>query len=296
MRIHFQAVPWDLYAATAYSVLVSVGLLAVGVGSPLGLVLILFVPGYLASSALLPRKGDADALLRLALSVGLSLALAAFAGLVLNFTSFGIGFASMTVALLVLSLSLASVAYQRRMAIPPDERLEVTVNIEAARWAEYSWIERILAAVLVAILATAIPLLGLALTQPRPTVPFTELYILGPTGNFTGYPTRLNVSEPGTVQVVVANHEAAAVSYTLRVDLEGVRIVYNATSNTNDTVEVNRTTWSWYNKTLLDGDTWTQTYTFAIPAAGLWEIQFLLFRDGTLTTIYRQAALLVSVP
>ncbi len=296
MRIHFQAVPWDLYAAAIYSLVVSVGLLAAGAGSPFGLVLILFVPGYLANSALLPRKGDADALLRLALSVGLSLALAAFAGLVLNFTPWGISFDSMILALLVLSLPLAVVAYQRRMSVPPNERLEVSVHLAPVRWSEYAWSEKILAVVLVVTLAAAIPLLGLALTQPRPTEPFTELYILGPTGNFTGYPTRLNVSQPGTVQVVVANHEAAAVNYTLRVDLVGVRIVYNATADTNDTIEVNRTTWSWDNKTLPDGDAWTQTYTFAIPSAGTWQVQFLLYRNGALTTIYREAALLVSVP
>jgi len=295
MRIRFQSVPWDLYGLVIYAVVVSAVLLAAGSGNLLGALLTVFVPGYLAAAALLPRRGQADVLLRIALSVGLSLALVAFLGVVLNFTPWGITLASVTTGILLVSVLLAAVAYYRRMAVPADARLGLSLDMQLARWSEYSLIEKLLAVILVAVLIVAVPLLGYAFTKPRPSAPFTELYLLSPTGNFTGYPSQLNVSQPGTLEVVVANHEAQAVNYTLRVDLVGVRIVYNATSRTNDTVELNRTTWTWDNRSLGDGDAWTQTYTFTISAAGTWQIQFVLNRDGDLTTAYREAAFLVTV-
>jgi hypothetical protein len=54
-----------------------------------GAALILFIPGYALTEALYP-KGELDGLLRLGLSVGLSLALVPLTGLVLNYTPFGI--------------------------------------------------------------------------------------------------------------------------------------------------------------------------------------------------------------
>ena len=295
MRIHFQAVPWDLYAAVAYVVAASAALLALGTGSLLGDLLVLFVPGYLLTAALLPRAGDADVILRVALSVGLSLALGAFVGVVLDFTPWGITFASVTVALLLLSLGLASLAYRARMRAPPQERLKLSLTFRPARWAEYSLVEKLLAVGVVALLVVMVPLTGMALLEPRPTQPFTELYLLGPTGNLTGYPSRLNVSEPGTVWVVVANHEAATVTYNLRVDLVGVRIFFNKTSRANETIELNRTTLSSNSFVEPDGSTWTQPYSFSIAEPGTWEVQFLLFRTANLETLYRSVDLLVVV-
>jgi hypothetical protein len=55
---------------------------------------------------------------------------------------------------------------------------------------------------------------------------------------------------------------------------------YNATSRSDQTIEVNRTTWSWFNATLADGANGTHPYMFFIASVGLWKVQFLLFKDG----------------
>src|SRR2546427_11653112 len=85
-----------------------------------------------------------------------------------------------------------------------------------------------------------------------------------------------------------SNYESETVNCPIRVDLVGVRIVYNATSGSNETIEVNRTTWSTFNVTLADGKSWTQSYTFRIDAVGLWKVQFLLFRDREFLSVYRE--------
>ena len=50
----------------------------------LGLPLILFVPGYVFISALFPEKKEFDSLERIALSIGLSICIAAFPGFLFN--------------------------------------------------------------------------------------------------------------------------------------------------------------------------------------------------------------------
>ncbi len=296
MRIHFQARPFDLYAVLGFTVLVSAALLVTGGPNLLGLALVYIIPGYLATSALVPRADQGDWTLRIGLSFGLSLAVIAFLGLTLNFTPWGITFTSVTYGDLALSLLLGLLAYRRRIAVPAADRIGITLDLHGPRWREYTLLEKALAVVLIVLLAIVVPLLGLSLTHPRPSPGFTELYLLGPTGNFSGYPTVLNVSQPATVRVVVADREGSLVDYNLRVNLLGVRKVYNATSGVYDILVLNQTTWRWFNFTLSSGGTWNLSYTFSIPAPGTWWVAFDLFREGSLTAPYRSVHLLIGVP
>lgn len=296
MHLRFQTRPADLYLALAYAVVVSSILLITGTGNLLGIVLVILVPGYLAMACLLPRADQGDWVLRIALTIGFSLALVAFLGIALDFTPWGITFASVTVADLALSVALALLAYLRRMAVPAAERLEVNLDVGGARWGEYTLLEKGLTGLLVVILVVAAPLFALSLSHPRPSPGFTELYLLGPTGNFSGYPKTLNVSQNATVVVVVMDHEGAAVNYTLRVDLVGVRVVFDATNASYNTVEVNRTTLSAVRLDLADGGIWNESYTFSIGSVGTWQVQFLLFRGGDFSAPYRFARLDIAVP
>src|SRR5712692_10898639 len=56
----------------------------------LGLPLVLFFPGYVLIAALYPRRNDLDGIERVALSLGLSLAVVPLIGLVLKYTPWGI--------------------------------------------------------------------------------------------------------------------------------------------------------------------------------------------------------------
>ena len=56
----------------------------------LGLLFVLFLPGYSLIAALFPKKKDLDTIERLALSFGLSIAITPLIGLLLNYTPFGI--------------------------------------------------------------------------------------------------------------------------------------------------------------------------------------------------------------
>jgi len=93
----------------------------------------------------------------------------------------------------------------------------------------------------------------------------------------------------------VSSREKADANFTIRIDLVGVTLIYNATAGFNETVEVNRTTWSWYNATIGNDQSWTVPYTFSISSAGIWKVQFLLFKDSDLSRAYREVHLFVRV-
>ena len=86
----------------------------------LGLPFILFFPGYVLICALFPRKTDLDLFERLALSMGLSMAVTSLMGLMLNYTPFGIRLYSVTFSLFSFTLLMSIVAMYRRHVSPGD--------------------------------------------------------------------------------------------------------------------------------------------------------------------------------
>jgi len=103
------------------SILISLGLLSVTTGAALylryvfGGLFVLFLPGYSLIQALYPKR-ELDDLTRLVLSIGLSLALVPLAGLVLNYTPFGIRLLPVALSLAGLTLVLLFVALRRKHA------------------------------------------------------------------------------------------------------------------------------------------------------------------------------------
>jgi len=300
VRLHFQEKPWDLYLAVGYTIAMCAALLAFNVGNVFAILCVLFVPGYVLVAALFPgsilaRPTEIDWIERIALSFGLSIAVVPLLGLFLNFTPWGIRFAPIVTTISLFTVGVGYAAYWRRMRLPPDRRLSLTANLAISDWTEYSALDKCLAVVLAGSVVAAGGTLAYILLMPRTGETFTEFYILGPSGNASGYPTVLNVSESRTVIVGIGNHEAANANYIVRIDLVGVRLVFNATSGLNETVQVNRTTLSTFNVTLVDGQKWIQPYRLQIDDTGLWKVQFLLFRDGDFLRAYREVHLYVRV-
>jgi peptidoglycan/LPS O-acetylase OafA/YrhL len=80
----------------------------------LGTLFVLFLPGYALVEALYPRGDELSPLERLALSIGLSLAVVPLVGLVLNYTPFGIRLEPVVASLAALTAALAVYAAYRK--------------------------------------------------------------------------------------------------------------------------------------------------------------------------------------
>jgi uncharacterized membrane protein len=90
----------------------------------LGSMFVLFIPGYVAVEALFPKSRELDGIERLALSIGLSMALVSLTGLMLNYTPLGIRLEPITISLTILTVGLALVALVRRFRLSA-ERFEL---------------------------------------------------------------------------------------------------------------------------------------------------------------------------
>jgi uncharacterized membrane protein len=109
------------YWVTLAITLVSLAVVMLVKGGPLmpiryllGAVSVLFMPGYSIVEALYPRGDELAPLERLALSIGLSLAVVPLVGLILNYTPWGIRLIPIVVSNTALTIALLTVAALRK--------------------------------------------------------------------------------------------------------------------------------------------------------------------------------------
>lgn len=80
----------------------------------LGTLYVLYLPGYALVEVLYPERGSLKPLERLALSIGLSLAVVPLIGLVLNYTPWGIRLGPVIASLALFTLGISVVALVRK--------------------------------------------------------------------------------------------------------------------------------------------------------------------------------------
>ena len=95
-----------------------------------GSLFVLYLPGAALIELLYPKPSDLSQLERLALSIGLSLALVPLVGLILNYTPWGIRLDPIFASLSILTLALAMGAVARKFSLL---RLEVASRSNAGR-------------------------------------------------------------------------------------------------------------------------------------------------------------------
>lgn len=288
MREFLRDMPADLLATIAVPLMVIIFTLT-PLGSmqvvrvPLGLVMVLFVPGYALIAALFPRRDDLEGIERLALSFGLSIAVVPLIGLGLNYTPWGIRLVPIVISLSVFTISMALIAAWRRRVLPPEERFEVRFR-ETARAAaaelsagDKSRLDRALTVLLVISIIASVAALVYVVVTPKQGERFTEFYILGPSGKAYGYPTQVVAGERSTVIVGVVNHEYADVNYTVAMSLS------------NNTLFLR-------NITLGHNETWEEPVSYVINKPGdRQRLEFLLYKDWNFTAPYRDLHLWVNV-
>lgn len=248
----------------------------------LGLVFILFLPGYTATAALFPENDQIDGIERVALSFGLSIAIVPLIGLALNFTPWGIRLdpilASVSGFIIIASLA----GWYRRMRLPEDERFAIVVDYEVD-FRAMPMVDRILTMGIAVMLVASVVVLAWAVTTPRVGERFTQLGILGPGGMADDYPSNLTVGEEATFLITVKSYEHRTANYTIALVL---------TNLTDNTTVVDSYSIDWegvsalipyraiaQNFTLDHLDYYNQTFNFTVTAPGVWKLQVLLFID-----------------
>lgn len=207
--------------------------LAIFLGGPvriaLGLVFVLFSPGYSLIAALFPKRNDLDGVERLALSFALSIAVIPLIGLVLNFTPWGIRLYPILVSVLTFIVVMAAVSWYRRGRLPENERfgLDFHFHLSSLRaiWTEKRRLDRILSGLLIVAIMAAVGTLVYLVQTPKTGDKFTEFYLLGPQGKAENYPRELILGAKTAVIVGIVNREHEPISYNVEVTVDGAKVV-----------------------------------------------------------------------
>lgn len=244
----------------------------------LGLLFVLFFPGYVLVSALYPGREQLKGVERIALGLGLSLALVPLLGLALNFTPWGIRLTPIVVTLSFWTLAVAAVAWVQRRRITPEERFDIPWATIAA-WVRKPRRFTDLAAGFALTLA-ALAVVGAVawkVQQPVSGESFTEFYVLGAQKMLQDYPTDLRVGEAQDYNVGIINRENETVTYVIRAFLGNTEVG------------------SLNSLTLEDGATWEGKINVTPAAAGdQQKLELRLYRNPT-NEPYRTLHLFVDV-
>lgn len=250
---------------------------------PLGLLMVLFIPGYALIAALFPRKADLDGIERVALSFGLSIAVVPLIGLGLNYTPWGIRLTPVVISLAIFTVILAAAAHFRRAQLPADERFSVDArkHLNALKTefvaGDKSRLDKALTILLVLSIIASVSALVYVIVTPKQGEKFTEFYILGPKGMAYDYPTIVEAGNKSTVIVGVVNHEYSLVNYTMDLSL-------------NNSTLLSR------NIALEHNQTWEEPISYVLNKPGdSQKVEFLLYKEENFTAPYRDLHLWVNV-
>ena len=301
-----EKIPSDLLAAIILALATLVFTLTplsdLPVRVPLGLLMVLFVPGYTLIAALFPKIGDLDGIERTALSFGLSIAVVPLIGLGLNYTPWGIRLIPVVVSLAIFTVAMAAAAYWRRMNLQAEERFAIhfkeTMNSLKTEISadDKSRLDKALTIILIITIIISIAALVYVIVTPKQGEKFTEFYILGPGGKAYDYPTSVRAGNSSTVIVGVVNHEYTLVNYTMSISLNNTHI-NNTTLKDNFRDDFNLI----YpilsmNLALPHNETWEKPVSYVINHTGhSQKLEFLLYKEGNLTSPYRDLHLWVNV-
>jgi uncharacterized membrane protein len=275
-----------LVAAAVHLILIVVGEFVVPVPFlqvPVGSALVLFVPGYFITAALLPRNTDLTHAERVGLSIALSIAAAAVLAVVLDALPAGLEPRSLMSGLYAVWAVFGLVAILRRWRLPPG------TAVGRIAWRPNAWWDALderdrgpYTVVLVAL--PALFAVGMALLLvPQDDRTLTELYVLGDRGTIGDYPYSATSVGDVAMTVGVANHEGRTRRYRLeawehRPGSQPLQVL------ASDPFE------------LRPGETREGPVTWRLRTLGARQQVDLRLFDGSDTTPYRELTLWIDVP
>ncbi|MBX0288389.1 DUF1616 domain-containing protein [Haloarcula salinisoli] len=299
----------------------------------LGLVFVLFVPGYVLVSALFPEAGRPRSLdqstgeptptgllrsgreriagridgpERLALSVALSIAVVAVLVIGTALTPLPYAVVPTTLLLSAATVTGTAVAARRRLQVPEHSRFSVPVREWVADGTGFitgpgSRNVTVLNVALAVAVLFAVGTLGFAVLAPQGGEQFTSFYALTETDDgelvADGYPTEFAAGEQQSVVLAIDNHEGESAAYTVVVQLQRVQ----PTANETETDVVERAQLDRLRTRVGANESWRDSYQIQPTMSGEnLRVAFLLYRGSapsnpTAENAYRELHLWVTV-
>lgn len=326
MKFEVRERPLDLYAMMVLSTLLVIVIVLIPNAGPLrvilGLPFILFFPGYALISALYPEKPISieadeapsgprededidpedevrekkglDGLERIALALGLSIAITPLLGLILNYTydwdpdHLGIRLVPILVTQYGFIIITSIVAIRRRGHLPLEDRFEIVIDVQMPR--NYSTADKVLTVGIVIMMLLSVGMLVYIIVVPREGEAFTEFYVLGSGGMADDYPRNFLVGESRSIFLGVGNHEHRSMNFTIVLSIDPT--AENVTVPSLDDLTLSTAYRPSLAVQVKDGSTLEIPCNFTIDQPGSYKLQLLLYRGERM---YRDLHLWVRV-
>lgn len=188
----------------------------------IGLMMVLFWPGYCLQACLFPQRKELEGWERVALSFGLSIGVAAVIAPVMDRLPWGVRFGPVVIAYVAFILICTGMRDYRRRDLPETDYPGALVKLNVITW----WKRmdggmRKIYAVQAAAVFTAVGVLVVNTFLPHPGEQYTEFYILGVDGLAQGFIREVSVGEMVEMMCGIANHEGTAAQYRIEVRHQG---------------------------------------------------------------------------
>jgi uncharacterized membrane protein len=251
----------------------------------LGLLYVLYIPGYCLMAALFPERDALDGVERTGLSIALSIALVPVLSLVINQLPWGLRPVPILVGELAIILICMGIAIWRRSRLPATEAYAPETRLRLRSWwQDLAPGERRIYPLLSLGVLLGVLLLSWTFLVPSPDRFMTEFYILGKNGVAEQYTRQATLDSDLTSTLGITNREQGQREY--RVEVWAVDV------------------WDPNQRTLLTqqgpislapGETQQRDITWRMPQAGAeQQVEFLLF-SGQSNEPYRRLRLWVDI-
>jgi uncharacterized membrane protein len=200
-------------------------------------------------------------------------------GLVLNFTSMGITFASSLFGVFFVVLVFIILAYLRRNKLPLDKRFYLQVYPVLDQPQDSPFANRVFVVSLgVSIIVAAIAL-GYVIMTPSTGEIYTEFYILDQNRTITSYPTDIDVNATARVVVGIISHELDITSYTVLTSI-GTPLATIPQNDWDQVFTLNNSFGMSRIVQLHDQDTFEDDFTFRFLTPGQYHITWRLLLEN----------------
>ncbi len=249
----------------------------------LGLPFLLFFPGYVLTEVLFVNKKGIDVIERVTLSIGMSIAITALIGFILNYTPLGIRLDPILYSMFLFIIIMSAVALIRQ------KKLTTEFNLGLLGW-EGSKLNKVLSILLIIFIVGTLGIIGYTLAKPKVGETFTEFYILGYDDKAQDYPSELIMASDHVIQVKygtgeyitaggwaevtlgIVNHEQQKVSYSVKITIDGEPLnINNGGTIVGQLGPIE----------LKQGEKWEQETGFVPRRVGdNQKVEFVLFKDN----------------
>jgi len=223
-----------------------------------------------------------DGLERVALSLGLSIAITPLIGLLLNYTydwapdTLGIRLIPILISQFAFISIVGAVAVYRRNKTPPGERFAIIVDLSMPE--DQTTMDKVLTVGIVIMMVLSVGMLVYIIVVPREGEAFTELYILGNNHKAENYPGNILLEDEQFIYIGIGNHEHRDLNYTLVLTIDPS--AENETVGSFDPVTISRNRQPSMEVRVPDDETLEIACNFSVLETGSFKLRVLLFLEG----------------